>query len=239
MGVLIDGGGICCRCIVSCDLHHVDVQFLEVRLDRHCFRTINARTVVDANLLAFECSGLLEGSELNRVVRFVRWCQLKVNCSIRRQCARQRAIDDWRVVGRLVAVRIDRRDGDEDVVVLSELGADRLTRCRDCRIVEGDVGHDPSPVDAPMRIHVGGQRADGVLEISVIQMDPHDRQRREIDDWKTDPDGRRRDALVGWTCSSGTRWINCEDRTQSDRKACDGHETVSNYQTAAPPSWLH
>src|SRR6202042_3335987 len=102
--VLVDSNRIRCWCIVPCNLDHVDLQLLEIRIDGHGFGTINARTVVDANFLAFEYSCFLEGSELNWVVRFVRWRQVEVRCSGRWQCARQRAIDDWRVVGRLVTV---------------------------------------------------------------------------------------------------------------------------------------
>jgi hypothetical protein len=69
-------------------------------------------------------------------------------------------------------------------------------------------------------------------------MDPDRRQRREIDDWESDPDGGRRDALVGWTRSSGTGWIDGKGRAQHDNTG-DERETVSNYQTAAPSSWLH
>jgi hypothetical protein len=69
-------------------------------------------------------------------------------------------------------------------------------------------------------------------------MHPYRCQRREIDDWESDPDSGRRDALVGWTRSSDTRWIDRNGRTQNDN-AGDERETASKYQTAAPDSWLH
>jgi hypothetical protein len=89
-----------------------------------------------------------------------------------------------------------------------------------------------------MRIHVTRQRFDGVLPISIVQMHPYRCQRREIDDWESNLDSGRRDALVGWTRRSDTPWIDGKGRTQNDN-AGDEREAVSNYQTAARPSWLH
>ena len=48
-----------------------------------------------------------------------------------------------------------------------------------------------------MGVHVGRRRADSVLIVAVVEVDADGLQRSEVDDRYADPDGARRNTLVG------------------------------------------
>ena len=82
-------------------------------------------------------------------------------------------------MGLLKAIRIDREQDDEDLVVFGESEHDELVEAEMAGFTR-EVGDDFSAVHPSMGVQVGCQRVDGVLVVAVVERDADGRSAAKL-----------------------------------------------------------